>query len=216
MKPSLVVVVGAGLSGATAAWSLATQHSSRVLVLEARDRVGGRLYSSGGAGAVLDLGAAWTWPSHDVALGQVCKAVGVATRPQFDDGSPVAELAPGQPRRFPPSRTFSEERRLAGGAAALPARLLEAAASAAGDSFELRTSCAVSRIALVDGGAAVEVTYRRVGEGDVGAEARVLAGCVVVAAPPRLVAAQVTFSPELPAPTARAMARSPTWMADTA
>lgn len=54
-----VIVVGAGISGLAAARYLA-DHGEDVLVLEARDRIGGRIWTSGTwAGAPVDLGASW-------------------------------------------------------------------------------------------------------------------------------------------------------------
>ncbi len=60
-----VLVVGAGLSGLVAARDLATAGAS-VLVLEARDRVGGRVLSTpASGGTTIDLGGQWIGPHHD-------------------------------------------------------------------------------------------------------------------------------------------------------
>jgi monoamine oxidase len=53
-----VVVVGAGVAGLTAAREL-TRKGRRVVVLEARDRIGGRIHTAELGGEILDLGAAW-------------------------------------------------------------------------------------------------------------------------------------------------------------
>lgn len=53
-----VIVVGAGLAGLSAARVL-TDAGREVLVLEARDRVGGRVWTEDVGGAQVDLGAAW-------------------------------------------------------------------------------------------------------------------------------------------------------------
>ncbi|MFJ2620183.1 flavin monoamine oxidase family protein [Glutamicibacter sp. NPDC087344] len=58
-----VVVVGAGASGLAAAGSLA-QAGLDVIVLEARDRVGGRARSLQVDGGVIDLGATWFWANE--------------------------------------------------------------------------------------------------------------------------------------------------------
>ena len=55
-----VVVIGAGISGLTAA-VIAKAGGLDVVVLEARDRVGGRLLSRPCDGGWLDLGATWFW-----------------------------------------------------------------------------------------------------------------------------------------------------------
>ena len=53
---SLVAVVGAGYAGLAAAITLA-DHGVDVRVLEARDRVGGRVWSDEAGGAVIERGA---------------------------------------------------------------------------------------------------------------------------------------------------------------
>ena len=85
-----VVVVGAGLAGLAAARALSAAGGAPI-VLEARDRVGGRtLTQTTPEGATLDLGAHWVGPTQRrmLALGE---ALGVATsqdlgqRPQHPD-----------------------------------------------------------------------------------------------------------------------------------
>jgi monoamine oxidase len=59
VPPPRVIVVGAGMAGLAAAQRLQAA-GFQVKVLEARDRVGGRMYSSTNAtGTTLDLGASW-------------------------------------------------------------------------------------------------------------------------------------------------------------
>ena len=52
-----ICIIGAGLSGACAAKTLVSQHNLSVIVIEARNRVGGRLLTAQDGGA--DLGGAW-------------------------------------------------------------------------------------------------------------------------------------------------------------
>jgi monoamine oxidase len=53
-----VIVVGAGMAGLVAAYDL-REEGYDVTVLEARNRVGGRMFSDRSLGAAVDLGAAW-------------------------------------------------------------------------------------------------------------------------------------------------------------
>jgi monoamine oxidase len=73
-----VCVVGAGYAGLTAARRL-VEKGERVVVLEARDRVGGRVWTEPLAdGTPVDRGGAWFAPYHDAAL-RLAGEVGVTT-----------------------------------------------------------------------------------------------------------------------------------------
>ena len=64
-----VCVVGAGYAGLTAARRL-HQAGKSVVVLEARDRVGGRIWTQQLAGgAVVDRGGGWLGPKHEAIFG---------------------------------------------------------------------------------------------------------------------------------------------------
>jgi monoamine oxidase len=81
-----VVVVGGGLAGLTAARRL-TAAGASVLVLEARDRVGGRtLNHSIGSGQVAEAGGEFVGPTQDHVVA-LAKEVGVATFDAYDTGA---------------------------------------------------------------------------------------------------------------------------------
>lgn len=78
------IVVGAGLSGLKAALDLKEAGKS-VLVLEARDRVGGRSMPGTICGQTVDFGGQWVGPQQTMLLDQA-RALGVETYPQYIKG----------------------------------------------------------------------------------------------------------------------------------
>ena len=72
------IVIGAGMSGVTAARLLADA-GLRVLVLEARDRIGGRMKSDRSAGFAVDLGASWIHGIEDSPLWELVQVLGIPT-----------------------------------------------------------------------------------------------------------------------------------------
>ena len=83
-----VLVVGAGLAGLTAARDLMAAGRS-VLVLEARDRVGGRVVNRDiGDGKIVEMGGEYAGPTQDRVLALAAE-LGVATFPTYDTGMNV-------------------------------------------------------------------------------------------------------------------------------
>ena len=82
-----VIVVGAGLAGLCAARQL-VQKGMRCLVLEARDRVGGRTLSHRLGQDVIDLGGQWIGPTQH-RLAALVAELGVARFPQYDTGTKI-------------------------------------------------------------------------------------------------------------------------------
>ena len=85
-----VVVVGAGFAGLSAARALSRQ-GRKVVVLEARDRIGGRVKAAQIAGRAIDAGGMWVGPSQTRLL-DLIKEYGLHTVPQFETGINIAEF----------------------------------------------------------------------------------------------------------------------------
>jgi monoamine oxidase len=93
-----VVVVGAGLAGLAAARELAAA-GKEVVVLEARERVGGRVVNEEiGEGKVVELGGAWIGPTQD-RLAALARELDVRTFPSWSTGLHLIERD-GSLRRY--------------------------------------------------------------------------------------------------------------------
>ena len=79
-----VVVVGAGFAGLTAAREL-SHRGVDVVVLEGRDRVGGRSHTAAVAGLPVDLGGTFVGPTQDAVIGLAAE-LGCATTPTYHHG----------------------------------------------------------------------------------------------------------------------------------
>ena len=98
MRRADIVVVGAGLAGLTAA-RLLTAQGRDVIVLEARERVGGRTLNHDlGDGKIVEAGGQFVGPTQDHILA-LAEEVGVKTFPSYAKGSSVYVGGQG-PRRY--------------------------------------------------------------------------------------------------------------------
>ena len=93
-----IVVVGAGVTGLTIATDL-TQQGLTVTVLEARDRIGGRLRTEVIGGTLLELGGQWVSPDQ-TALLSMLEELGLATYSRYREGQSVYINAAGDVSRF--------------------------------------------------------------------------------------------------------------------
>ncbi len=84
------VVVGAGLAGLKTSLDL-QQAGKSVLVVEARDRVGGRTWSATLDGAEVDYGGEWIGEGQPRVY-QMIEQLGVRTFPTYDQGRKVIEV----------------------------------------------------------------------------------------------------------------------------
>ncbi|KAL3457667.1 flavin-containing amine oxidase [Aspergillus heterothallicus] len=97
-----LIVIGAGLSGLQAAYT-AQQAGLKVAVLEARDRVGGKIWSvplASGRGYA-DLGGAWVNLTLQPRVGKYVKQFGLATEVQRLEGRAVMQESTDKRFEFP-------------------------------------------------------------------------------------------------------------------
>ena len=86
-----VIIVGAGLSGLIAARDVLTA-GHEPLILEADQRVGGRILTEDVEGVPLELGAQWIGDTHH-RMEALAAELGVGIYPQFEDGETSYEFA---------------------------------------------------------------------------------------------------------------------------
>lgn len=208
MTPN-VLIVGGGLAGLTAARLL---HRADIpfRLLEARDRLGGRIVtvdtSGTPASSGFDLGPAWFWPSAQPTLATLVEQLGITTFVQHEEGELLLQRSPHQPaQRINSLGQDYPSARINGGTAALINRL---AAGLPDESICL--SSKVTQAALKHG--QVELTI----EGSGKAETTETGSHVIFALPPRLLEATVAFSPTIDPNIALLWRATPTWMAPNA
>jgi monoamine oxidase len=98
LREADVAIVGAGLAGLVAARDLTAAGASAV-VIEARDRVGGRLLNEDiGDGKVVEVGGQWIGPTQD-RMAALAADMGVETFPTYAEGQSVVEWR-GSLRRY--------------------------------------------------------------------------------------------------------------------
>jgi len=98
-----VIVVGAGLAGLQAAWDI-QRAGLTCLVLEARDRVGGKTLTRKGTpgGEVQqDLGAAWINDTNQSRMWALARELGLHTYVQNTTGDVVVQDLDGSMITFP-------------------------------------------------------------------------------------------------------------------
>ncbi|CAB3397339.1 unnamed protein product [Caenorhabditis bovis] len=100
-----VIIIGAGLSGLTAAKELLKRTpETRLLILEAKDRIGGRTIGVEMKGAKhskvkFDLGGQWLGRTQKYAL-DMAKELGLTTFEQYTEGQKMAQMGVSNPRKY--------------------------------------------------------------------------------------------------------------------
>lgn len=201
-----VAIVGGGLAGLHAARLLQSE-GVEFRMVEARDRLGGRILSADASGRVsadgFDLGPSWLWPDLHPAMAAVVSELGLAAFPQHDKGDLLVERLPNRPpQRFPGFPQEPRSMRLAGGTGALVQAL---AADLPRGCIRLRAR--VTRISLENGRAMLTIRRPDGGEEVLAAEQ------VILALPPRLIEATVEFAPAIEPATRLRWRDTATWMA---
>jgi monoamine oxidase len=194
-----LIIVGGGLAGLALAARMVSAGAD-VVLLDARDRLGGRVLTHQTAAGRYDLGPAWIWPGMQPNLRALVAQAGLSTYRQHEAGGLMFEDASGAVQRF--ARGFGQEPpslRIVGGISALIDFLL---AGLTADRIKLSTPVEGLQLAQDH----VRVRTR---------SGQFAARHVALAMPPRLIAS-LTFEPALPPALHATLQSVPTWMAGQA
>jgi monoamine oxidase len=199
------VIIGAGISGIYAAALLAAKGESFV-VLEARDRIGGRILCRDHQGYATDLGPSWYWPEINPRIARLVQELGLNGYPQYDDGRGRFQTGDGRVRTISGYHMEPQSWRISGGMIALVDALSKKIPK---ESILLNHPvCEIQRKsdhALISVGMLEQEPQRQF-----------QASRILLAIPPRLAAASILFTPELSHELTQAMLKTSTWMAGQA
>ncbi|MDC0660574.1 NAD(P)/FAD-dependent oxidoreductase [Leisingera sp. SS27] len=192
------LIIGAGLSGLALAKTLQAQGRDYRLV-EARDRVGGRISTVDIQGAQFDLGPAWFWLGQP-RMAAIIEELGLHPFDQYATGDLSYEDEHGLVQQGQGYSSMQGSYRLTGGltaltnalAAALPVEYLHLSNEVV--SLDLAAEKVIARLA---------------------SDQTITAQQVVLALPPRI-ASELIFFPALPEAATAAMKTCATWMAGQA
>ena len=195
-----ILIVGAGLSGLTAAYHL-HQAGKQVTILEARDRVGGRIQTvvPSDQTSGFDLGPAWFW-GHQHNIISFLSEWGLGYFEQYEQGHSIFERPGDPPQRFQPNWQQPKSYRFVGGTAVLIKTLQNQIDS---DSIHLNTP--ITHISKSDG----ETIRIKTANGE-----EWETNHVIVTLPPHLAATTIQYEPQLPEDVSAAMTKTPTWMGE--
>ena len=200
---SPALIVGGGLAGLYAAYRLQQAQIPYVL-WEAQPRWGGRIDAlplQDRPDLGVDLGPTWFWP-HQVRMQRLCAELGLTRFEQPVAGDVIYQLKPGQaPQRTAGAGTMVSYR-LEGGMRTLIAALVKRVAP-----HTLQLNHALTSLTRTDEGWTATAQHL----GDQGETVQLSTKALVIAAPPRTMAAHLR--PHLPARLYTELCDTATWMA---
>ena len=217
-----IVIIGGGLSGLYAAFLL-EQRGIDYILLEARDRLGGRIAvakssvdQNASSQSVdheksndgFDLGPSWFWPEYQPQLSSLIETLNLPRFAQFEDGDMMVERAANElPIRTQGYQSSPPSMRLVGGMAslidALYARL---------NPTRIITGQIVKRVIKTERCISIE-SESSAEQMTAGQITTYHAQHVLLALPPRLAASNIKFEPTLPQDLVAELQETATWMA---
>jgi len=189
---SKYIIVGAGLSGLTTAYQLEKAGETDFVILESRDRVGGRIHTNDG----IDLGATWFQTHHQNVL-RLLDELGVSKFHQYSRGRSVLVYSTMAPEHyFESDPNAPSAYRIAGSSTEMIQKLAEPIL----DRIHLNTI--VSGISEIGNTLSVQTN-----------KGVFISEKVIVTIPPKI-ATRIDFQPEISEVVMRAMDSTHTWMSN--
>lgn len=190
------LIVGAGLSGLHLASRLQQQQKS-FLVVEARGRVGGRIFTDPQSN--VDLGPAWFWPAH-TNVSELINTLSLPVIEQNVEGLGLFQT--GTELHQIPQNSGDLSFRIDGGmtklidaiASKIPAEAIQLFTAVT--KLELKADHVLVTVSSLDSQDSVQIKCKH----------------VALAIPPRLVAQNIEFEPSLPKDLTHQWHDVPTWM----
>ena len=232
MQDLPIAIIGGGLSGLYAAFLL-EQRGIDYILLEARDRLGGRIavapslinkasvnkastemsfksLSSDNEmlGDGFDLGPSWFWPDYQPQLSSLIETLNLPRFAQFEDGDMMVERAASElPVRTQGYKSSPPSMRLVGGMASLTDALY-----ARLNPTRIITGQIVKRVIKTEHCIKIESesSSEQITAGQI---TTYQVQHVLLALPPRLVASNIKFEPALPQDLVTEWQKTATWMA---
>ncbi len=189
---SKYIIVGAGLSGLVTAYTLSCNGNNDFILLEARNKIGGRIHTKDG----VDLGATW-FQEHHSLLQSLMNELEVKKFKQYNTGKSVLVYNTMAPAHyFKSEENESSANRIVGGSIAL----IESLSKTIEDRIYCNTM--VKNIHEVDEKLILTTENKKF-----------IAEKVIIAIPPKL-ALHIQFNPELPKRLYNVMKQTHTWMSN--
>ena len=216
VKQTKVVIIGGGLSGLYAAYLLEQQGIYDYVLLEARDRLGGRIESltvqTDSGHEHFDLGPTWYWPDYQPQLAALIDKLGLASFAQYEQGKTLVEQSANQiPNAVNGYVNVPTSMRIKGGVSEL--------INAIFSTLNKNNICLNSKVNSValgkkNGVDVAEVSYQNSYQNSaMVSHQRIAAEHVLLALPPQLAIANIEFTPALPTALTTQWQTTPTWMA---
>ncbi len=185
------IIIGAGLSGLVSARRLMQQGVEDFIILEGRDRIGGRINTH----SHIDLGATW-FQTHHTALSELLGALDINKFRQYTEGQSIFIYSSMAPPQYFKNDQNNAAFRIEGGSIDLINKLAL--------SLDKKTYLNTRVTEILEDGDRVKIKTT---------EGLYAAQKVILTIPPQL-ATQIHFSPALPHNLKEVMSNTHTWMSN--